>query len=117
MIEISEIQELLTEYGIDGTVRTYPSKSFDAPTNTTTLGAPVDYTIKMVPPYQVVDQFNTEFITGGKGKTGFANDSLAFTVEQGLTLIIDGVTWLVTGVSPIRTGSGIVYYELEIESS
>lgn len=117
LITTNELLEILEEYGIDGSIRTYPNKQFDPDVNSVVLGAPLDTGLKVIPPYKVVDQFGaTQFITSGKGMTGFVNSSLPFVVESGMQITINGISWTVIGISPISTSDGIVFYLLDIEN-
>lgn len=118
------IYNLLQRKGIDATVRTYPSKTFDPDTNLTTLGSETDYSVKIVPPYKYIkEEYKaTQLITYGKGLTGIANynsstgGALAFFVVVGLILIISSKEWTVTSVTPIQDNSGILFYTLGIEA-
>lgn len=118
------VYNLLFRKGIDATVRTYPSSSFDSDTNKTTLGSAIDYAVKIVPPYKYLKEgYKTiTLITYGRGMTGIANynvltgGSLAFTIKAGLKIIINSKEWTVIGVTPIQDNTGILYYTLEIES-
>ena len=118
------IYNLLQRKGIDATVRTYPSKSFDPDFNKTTLGEATDYSVKIVPPYKYVKEEykTTTLITWGKGLTGIANynpstkGSLAFTIKVGLKIIINNKEWTVIGITPIQDNIGMLFYSLNIES-
>ncbi len=113
----TSVNAILTRKGIDATVRTFPSSSFDPDTNKTTLGLPVDYTIKVAPPYKNREGYKTdELITSGKGKTIFANLDLQFTAQAGLIMIIRGDEWTVIAVTPIGDNTGIIAYECDIET-
>ncbi|KKN70977.1 hypothetical protein LCGC14_0425790 [marine sediment metagenome] len=113
----TSVNAILTRKGIDVTVRTFPSSTFDSDTNKTTLGTAVDYTIKAAAPYRNRSGFKTdELITSGKGKTIFANLDLQFTVAAGLVMIIRGDEWSVIGFTPIGDNTGIIAYECDIET-
>ena len=111
------VYNLLVKLGISATVRTFPSRTFDATTQIATLGSPVDYTLKVIPPYRNREGRNeTEMITSGIGLTGLANKDLLFTVKAGIQIIIDGKTWTVTGVTPVKDRTGTLLFLLEIDS-
>ena len=117
------IYNILNRKGITATIRTYPSKSFDADANKTTLGTAVDYSVKIVPPYRNREGYKpAQLITSGRGVSGIANynpatkGALAFTVEAGLILIIDSKIWTITGRNKVEDNSGILYFGLEVES-
>lgn len=117
-ISAAEILEILDELGITASVEEYAASAFDPDTNTTALGVKTPHSIKVVPPYKNVEGFKpAEFITSGKGLTGFANSGVTFSVVAGLRIVIDSVLWIVTGVTPVRTNAGIVYYQLEVETT
>lgn len=117
------IYNLLQRKGIDATVRTYPSKSFDPDTNLTTLGSETDYSVKIVPPYRNREGYkSTQLITYGKGLTGIANynpstgGALVFSIVVGLILIINSKIWTVISMTPMQDNTGILFYSLEIEA-
>ena len=116
-MDTTSVQKLLTHMGLDATIRTYPDKSFDSVTQITTLGDPVDYSHKVVPPYKNREGYSgQEMITAGVGLTGIANKDLEFTVAVGIEIIIDGKTWTVTGFTPIINHTGVLFYTLEIDA-
>lgn len=112
------VYNILVRKGINATVRTYPSSSFDSDTNKTTLGEATDYTVKIIPPYKYVKEGYkaTTLITWGRGLTGVANYQLQFSVVVGLKLIINNKEWTVIEVIPIQDNTGILFYSLKIES-
>lgn len=118
------IYNIISRKGIDATIRTYPSKSFDPDTNLTTLGTATDYSVKIVPPYKYKKAgFKvTTLVTYGKGTTGIANYNpstggvLAFSVKVGLKIIINSKEWTVISFTPIQDNTGILFYSLDIES-
>jgi len=112
------IYNLLVRKGIDATIRTYPDAVFDPDTNKTTLGTAVDYSVKVVPPYNYIKESYkpAEMISSGKGLTGIANYNLEFIIQIGLKIIINNKEWTVVSVSPIQDNTGILYFSLNIES-
>jgi len=117
------IYNLLVRKGIDATIRTYPNAVFDSDTNKTTLGSAVDYSVKIVPPYNNREGFKTaEMISSGSGLTGIANynsltkGALAFTIEPGLKIIIGSKEWTIVGITPVQDNTGILFFSLEIEA-
>lgn len=119
------IYNILVRKGIDATVRTYPSSSFDPDTNVTTLGSPTDYSVKIVPPYakHIREGYKVmSLITYGKGLTGIANYNpatggvLAFTIKVGLKIIISNKEWTITSIAPMQDNAGILFYSLGIEA-
>lgn len=118
------IYDLLVRKGIDATIRTYPSATFDPATNKTTLGDATDYPVKIVPPYRYIKAAYkaTELITYGNGLTGISNYNtatggvLAFTIKAGLKIIINNKEWTITSFTPIQDSTGILFYTLGIES-
>lgn len=118
------IYNILSRKGIDATIRTHPSKSFDPGTNKTILGDATDYAVKIVPPYKYIKEGYkaTTLIWSGKGTTGIANynpsdgGALAFTIKPGLVIIINSKKWTIMSYTPIQDNTGILYYSLEIEA-
>jgi len=112
------IYNLLVRKGIDATIRTYPDAEFNPDTNKTVLGNPIDYTVKIVPPYKYIKEEyrTTQLVTWGKGLTGIANYNLSFVVEVGLVIIINSKKWTVVSVTPIQDNTGILFYSLGIEA-
>lgn len=123
-MDAESIYNIINRKGIDATIRTYPSKSFDPDTNLTTLGSETDYAVKIVPPYRYIKEgFKvTTLVTWGKGITGIANfdsstkGALAFTMESGLKIIINSKEWTIISFTPIQDSLGILFYSLNIES-
>lgn len=116
-MDATSVYNLLVKLGRTATVRTYPSQNFDPDTQQTTLGNPIDYTLKVIPPYRNREGFKeAEMITSGVGLTGFANKDLVFTVKAGIQIIVNNKTWTVTGVIPVSDKTGILLYLLEIKS-
>ena len=112
------VYNILVRKGVTATVRTFPDAEFIPGSNTTVKRTPIEYTVKVIPPYSYVKESYkpTTLITYGKGLTGIANYNLGFTVKAGLVLIINNQEWTVTGVSPIQDATGIIMYTLDIES-
>jgi len=111
------IYNLIQRKGVDATIRTYPDASFDPDTNRTTLGTAVDYSVKVVPPYNNREGLKAaEMISSGKGLTGIANYNLEFIIQAGLKIIIGSKEWTVIGYTEIKDNTGILFYTLEIES-
>lgn len=111
------IYNLLVRKGIDATIRTYPSSSFDPDANTTTLGSATDYAVKIVPPYRNREGYKSaEMITFGRGVSGIANYNLNFSIKVGLKIIITGKEWTVISFAEIKDNTGILFYSLEIEA-
>lgn len=116
-MDTTSVNNLLTRLGISATIRTYPNQTFTVATQKTDLGTPIDYTMKVIPPYRNREGMKeTEMITSGRGLTGFANLDLQFTVKVGIKIIVNSKTWTVMGLIPVSDKTGILLYLLEIES-
>lgn len=116
-LSAEKLELLLQRKGTDATIRIYPDVVFDPAENKTTLGTPVQYNIKVIPPYRNMEGFrNAELITFGSGWTGFANKNLQFDVKAGLVMIIGSKEWIVENVVPLSNNSGVLFYLVGIKS-
>jgi hypothetical protein len=116
-LSAEKLDSLLQRKGIDAAVRIYPDAVFDPAKNKTTLGDPIEYSVKVIPPYDQEERYGkTVLMTSGKGMTGIANKDLNFEIKTGLILMIYNREWTVTGFIPLSNKSGVLFYLLEIET-
>ena len=78
------VYNMLVRKGVTATVRTFPDAEFIPGSNTTVKRNPIDYTVKIIPPYRYLKEGykQTTLITYGTGITGLANYNLGFTVKE-----------------------------------
>ncbi len=111
------VAKLLDENGISATVRIRGTNTFDPATSKAQRGSVTDHTVMITPPYRNSEGYKAPtLITSGKGLTGIANFELEFTVKAGIVIIIDSIHWTVISITPVRNNTGILYFEMEIES-
>lgn len=116
-MDAKSVHEILLRKGVDAIIRTHPSADFNPDTNKATSLTPIDYPVKIMPPYRNREGYKpAELITSGKGLTGIANYNLQFEVKAGLRIIIGSKEWTVIGYTPVADNTGTLLYLFEIES-
>lgn len=111
------VADFLERKGVDATIKVWGTETFDPTTNETTLASDVDHAVKIIPPYQVVDEFGkTTFVTEGKGMTGLANYNLGFTLKKAQEITLSGVIWVIDNIQPLQNNEGVLCYILGIHS-
>jgi hypothetical protein len=111
------VYNLIEKLGIEASYKDWTSEVFDPATNETTRSGEVDYDVKAIPPYEVVDAYgNHRLIAEGKGMTGIANYSLSFVPKKSRELTIAGTIWVITSVQPLSNASGVLCYLFGVDS-
>lgn len=113
--------DMLSTYGKTATLRSYPSAGYDPTIGDTTLGTPVDETVKVSPP-EAVDTGGIravgEHLVVGEISSSYellayiAAQDLATNPEVGMHLILDTTSYEITMVSPVYSGEQICLYRL-----
>ena len=114
---------VLDEFGKSVDFRTYPSSVTDQSTSDVTLGAPVDYTVKVSPPSMakislagdgsgIELEVATMILLTHNGTT----DAIAFTPSIGMPVIYDSDEKLIVHIEPIYSGDLIAAYAVSVEA-
>lgn len=112
------VYDMIQRKGLLAIIRTYPLRFFNPDTNTTTLGDPVDYELKIIPPYDASDEVGKNtLIVSGRGMTGIPAWNIGFAVDSKIEVHVLNKTWMVQGVQPLTDSSGVLCYMLEILSN
>lgn len=108
------VTDLFERFGFTATYRVTPPAG--GPAFNPTPGVPVDYEITVLPEQNFVQGFRNNSMVRNENvvvsATGFTVDPL----DPGGTdvLIIDGTTYQILEVRPVRYGETIGHYELEV---
>lgn len=114
----ADVVEILLEFGLDAefVVRSKTYGSAEVTSGKTTYGSEPNVIAKASPPWPYGVNFRSgATATEGDATTIIQAQDLGFTPRNGMPVIIDTRTWMVTEVKPIKCGELEAAWMLRIE--
>jgi len=112
--------EKVTTYGVDVTITSHASKTYDPTEGDVTLGEATAHTVKALPPYQdggAMKRFGVpDGVVEANAFTICSPAGLNFTPTVGMTLAYGGNAWTITAVNPVQHKTDVVLYEMALHS-
>lgn len=113
---LPKVLQLIDRLGKTVVFRTYPDAAYDPETGETTLGDPLDYTKKIIPPYAYEQKYiDGDNVQAGDMQSGIAALGLEFTpIPSTDKLIIDTQEWNIVNSMPVYSGQQIAMYLFQL---
>jgi hypothetical protein len=119
-ITAADILTKITTYGVDVTITSYASKTYDPTEGDVMLGEATAHTVKALAPYQdggAMKRFGVpDGVIEASAFTVCSPSGLSFTPKVGMTLAYGDNTWTITAVNPVQYKTEVVLYELALHS-
>ncbi len=112
---LEDVLDIIDEMGKTVTFWVYPEADYDPTTGEGSLGEAVQYSKKVIPPYEVdLKYIYADVAQAGDMLTGIAASGLEFTPTNGIKITIDSCIWTAVRVIPIYANEMIVLYILQL---